>query len=452
MTARSGSRVSFRVLALCAAAAAAASAADVSFGPGARVTALSEQNYAEEVIHGTSLWVVLFYRSSQAQSQVVVSEFGSASETAKTFARFGAADADGAGATIAESYGIQHFPSIFLFPSELEERVTGEQRGLTKVPVPYAGKSNAAAIAKWVTAMLPDKQIFRIDSIEAHEDFLDAFKTDDMQHVILFTDKPKAPPMYRALSLDLRYRVLFGIAGGDPDWRAFLEEKYDVKERPAVLARPPYDSDGQSGGQTLAYSGKLQKEDLADWLAPMALPVESVPEMMQKDMLLAAKLRRRAKDRTLRAQVKELTQATDLDTIKEKCLDNPRVVCAVAHLDGSEKWLSQKVGELQKSVDGLAKKGRVDVQFLWVDASQSTATYDFFDVGGAGGMPSVTFFRHNKDGSWRYQNLRGSFASKSIQVFFTQSVSKGGGTKFDPAAVPAFSTDEVEVPEVTEDE
>lgn len=401
------------------------------------------------LMQSPQVWVILFYKPSDENSKKIAPEFSSAASSLSGIAQLAVVDSSKE-SEIAQHYG-QQVPSILLFPSDLEERDAGDgQMVLTKIPVPYSGGGSAAALKGWVTSNIPDKHILRVNNLEAHEDFLDGFKNDDMQHVILFTDKPKVPMLYRAVSLDLRYRMLFAVAGGgEQDWQNFLGEKYNVTKRPTVIARPPFEKEGQSGGEWITYPGELNHDALLAWLEPMALPQESMgADIIHRERALMSKLHQKAKDSAMKDKVVPLAQVMDRDGLEQVCFRGRS--CAVAHLDGQEKWLGQKIETLKEASEALAKKGRL-MPFVWVDAAQTSVLHDLFDIGSVGGLPSVSFLSQTSDG-WRYTNLRGSFGAKSIQTFTLQSVGKGGRT-FDPESVPDFSTDEVEVSEPsTEDE
>lgn len=233
-------------------AAAAESLYEWSSSP---LTKLGDDNFASEVTSDAKhLWVVEFYADWCGHCKQFAKGFEKAATNLKGLARFGAVNADEAKA-VMQTAGVQGFPTVKVYlPEVTRNPYTGK---MMKTALDYQGPRTARGVVDFATSQLPSFVVPVTDKT------LGDFKANGTQpKALLFTTKTETTPMFKALSLALKGRMLFGEAREKEAPTAATE--MGVASYPALLVLPPGDS------APVVYDGELKPEAVATWLQTFA--------------------------------------------------------------------------------------------------------------------------------------------------------------------------------------
>merc|ERR1740136_419858 len=234
----------------CAAAllvgfAAAADPALYDFAESSLVK-LGDDNFASDMTKDTKhVWVVEYYADWCGHCKSFAKGYEKAATNLKGIVKFGAVNADEAKSTM-QTAGVQSFPTIKLYEAEATRNpYTGK---MMKTAVDYSGPRTARAMVEFATSQLPSFVTPVTDKTAT------AFKANGtLPKALLFTSKSETAPMFKAISLKLKGRMLLGEA----------REK-EVASYPALLVLP--------GGEEapVVYDGELKPEAVATFLEKFA--------------------------------------------------------------------------------------------------------------------------------------------------------------------------------------
>lgn len=150
-------------------------------------------------------------------------------------------------------YDIKGFPTLKVFP--------GDRTRSKKQPIDYQGAREADAIQQELLSRLPTKYVNRVTAAGGKNQLtLEQFwqsKNDTHGKLLLFTDKADTSPVVKALSLQFRSRMVFGVVRNK---ERELVEAFDVDHYPYMLILAP------NGTALQRYKGKIKADAIADHL------------------------------------------------------------------------------------------------------------------------------------------------------------------------------------------
>ena len=367
------------------------------------ITTLNVANFGENVIQNDAIWVVEFYAPWCGHCKSFAPEFEKAAKSLEGIVRFGAVNADDKNAKqIANTYKVHGYPMVYLFPTDPVE-VEGGQ--FTKKPIQYKQPRKALNLVRWALSMMPTKHIAKIVDEEAAQAFVSRHEEDQVPKVLLFSNKKTIAQLYIALSLDFKYRALFGFV--PPDSSADrLREKYNIKKFPTILKL----GDDEAFH---TYEGEITKGPLTDFVTSHALPPSSRATLMQK--FLPTK-KAEAKKREDNAPRPILINTTE--NWKKICVERVGI-CAVAFLDESDSGYERQLRTLDEVLKELPWRYiKVSVQFVIVDGPANREIAKFFESG-ENGYPSMVFVQPK---SSRFLNMEDAFTDDNIVSFVASQV------------------------------
>jgi hypothetical protein len=157
------------------------------------------------------------------------------------------------------------FPKMFLYvPPEFKHNPYTKQvnEHTTK---PYdKNEVSESLIYNFIIQNIPSRSVAL--NTENHETFMSNFA---MNKVILFTEKPKAPLMWRGLSNYFYDRIAFAHVGKD---QTALTKKYQIQTFPTIIIHQVHEEEAPLETQTYQiYVGKLDATDIAQAFEKFAL-------------------------------------------------------------------------------------------------------------------------------------------------------------------------------------
>jgi len=220
----------------------------------------------------TAVWAVVFsVEDGCAPCKAFAPQFSLAAEKLRGLARFGAVDCSAANKAFCAGAGLRGLPAVKLYSWEARTNPYKPRDGLVKFPTEYTGELSARALSAAVTAALPYEFVLNVSS--AQPDWRAQLSGDPLPLALLFTDKPGATSLYRALSLLFRRRLRLAVARADD---ATLAAAFGVSAAPALVLQ-------LSSGELVLYDGELKAAALTAFLEQHAAPLPvSINEASQE--------------------------------------------------------------------------------------------------------------------------------------------------------------------------
>jgi protein disulfide-isomerase A6 len=393
------------------------------------ITTIHHENFRDAVLQGDNMWVVEYYAPWCGHCKSFAPEYEKAAKALDGIVKFGAVNADDKNAGgVAAAFKVEGYPTIHLFPSDLVEHEGegGGEGSYTKVPIAFQGERSANTLVKWVLSQMPTKHIRKITDEDSEKAFLAEFADDNLPKVLLFSNKKIIAPLYISLSLDFKYRALFGFVPGDES-ASEIREKYKVTSFPTIIVIGEDD-------EFHTYEGDVAKGPLADFMKAHALPAASRNTMMAKVLQEEALAKKREKDqkRVLNAPKPQLINTTD--QWKKLCIQRVVGLCAIALLDPSDSGFANQLQALQDVAKLLpAKVSSLSVQIVIIDGPTNFEIANYFE--NSNGYPSMVFAQPKRG---RYINLIGSFTRDSIVSFVENKVVSAPGKSYEESKIPTF--------------
>eukprot|EP00760_Papus_ankaliazontas_P028047 PhM_4_TR3501/c1_g2_i1/m.39214/K09584/PDIA6, TXNDC7; protein disulfide-isomerase A6 len=384
---------------------------------------LNHDNFKQHVMETDAIWIIEFYAPWCGHCKAFTPEYEKAAKSLAGIVKFGAVNGDDQNAAgIAQAFGVQGYPTIKLFPSELTKH---EKEGtFSKVPIDYQGERSAAALVRWVLSRMPTQHIERITGAESHKAFLDRFADDSLPKVMLFTNKKHIAPLYTSLSLDFKYRALFGVVQ-QSDETAALQKKYAVKKFPTIVL--------VTDDETQTFNGDINKDELVAFVEPHALPASSRPQMMAKVMEEEEAAKKKAElEKRLANAPKPRVLKSD-EEWRSLCLDRVVGMCAVAMLDPNDSGYERQLEALEEAATVLPTKSSVSMQIVILDGPTNFEIANFFENNN--GYPSLVFVHPKRE---RFVNFIGAFNVDGIVSFAQTKAIKSSGHAYKASEAPAL--------------
>jgi len=351
------------------------------------VISLTKDTFLNQVFGTEYVWLVEFYAPWCGHCKSLAPEWEKVAQNLKGIVKVAAVNCDDE-KDLAGHFGIQGFPTIKLFPSELTPSPDG--KGFVKTPQDYQGARSAAAIADFAVKQLPSYVATVTEKSLAK--FLDEEPTLDK--VLLFTNKKETTSLYKALSIDYHHQLSLGQVR---DTEKSVVERYGVTKFPTLLVIP-------SSGEPVTYSGDLKHDLLFKFLKPFAKPPKEQKEQAKQKSGDKAPEPEPEQIRDAREQVKD--QATF-----EKICHNTAASCIITFLD----TLNTSPEEHQKYLEQLhliQEKHKKFFRFIWLDGVAQTDFTEKFYLNS--GFPNLMLYNHKKSS---YIPYVGSFNEEAVTEY-----------------------------------
>ncbi|KAJ3299549.1 protein disulfide isomerase (PDI) protein [Borealophlyctis nickersoniae] len=342
-----------------------------------------------------------------------VPQYKKAAEKLKGLAKVVAIDCDDEkNRPVCGQYDIKGFPTIKLF--------SGGKKGL---PEDYNGARTAkdivdAAIKKIRGNVIPIGGTSK--KAVTYDEFLKK-ETGKTPKVILVSQKPSTPPLFKALSAEYKGRLIFGEAKNT--YRDAVE-KLGVDSVPAV-----YLVGKEEDAKPVRYEGAMKYAALTEFLDKYAAPKgDGKAKSGQK----AKESKPKKPAAPFNATLPELKTQSDLENL---CLKT-NSVCAVSFLalepeyEESVKVHKQYLSILE-SLNAKYHEKQDDASplvFSWVNAiERGRNLMRQFDVSDM--LPGMVVFVNNANGSGRkvYRLFMGAFEEKALDKFLKETLGGGAG-------------------------
>jgi protein disulfide-isomerase A6 len=172
------------------------------YGKDSGVIELTKSNFAETVFGSEHVWLVEFYAPWCGHCKRLAPEWEKLAKSMKGIVKVAAVNGD-AEKELAGHYQIQGFPTIKVFPSQVQKAPKGE--GFIKVPEDYNGPRTASAMANFAISKMPN-YVTKVTSKNIDEFVGSA----DIGKALLFTNKKETTSLYKALAIDYHNRLNLG--------------------------------------------------------------------------------------------------------------------------------------------------------------------------------------------------------------------------------------------------
>ncbi|CAI5967961.1 unnamed protein product [Closterium sp. NIES-64] len=156
---------------------------------------------------------------------------------------------------------IKELPAFRLYPWEVRANPYTHKR-YKDAPQVFTGDNTAKALVSFATAALPHDLVANISSGASADAFLSTNAT--LNKVVLFSTKPAVTPLFKALSLQFRKRLVFAQAKSTDE---ALAASFGATSFPALFLHKP-------DGNRQLYDGPLKPEPIAAFLEQFAAPAE----------------------------------------------------------------------------------------------------------------------------------------------------------------------------------
>lgn len=320
-------------------------------------------------------------------------------------------------AKLAQQYGL----SVTLLPlnevEDLEECISvvifpfGDDKDDYEV---YKGELESKALSKAALASLPPDLVTQVT-----DKTIDEFAGQHLlkPKIILFSNKPEVPGMFKALSVNFRKHLVFGqVAVSEPK----LMEEFGVTQLPAVRFMVPNPSEKwQEGKVSMSiqiYNGPLKYKNIAFYLQGLVESLSQLYNLPSEDV-----------------------DAPEVETDEgfEAACGSTGRLCVVTFVKGADSSSGRGGVKDLENLMSLAGRWAAGGQysFLWVDPSKSPGFAAQLGVTPSTTLPAVVMMSPRKK---RYAIHDGDFSFKDVNAFLEGLLS--GKVKTLPLEeLPSFS-------------
>ncbi|CAO0803515.1 unnamed protein product [Mucor circinelloides] len=366
------------------------------YGPRDDVTELTPHNFGPAILDTDQLVAVEFYAPWCGHCQRLAPEWKKVATNLKGLVNVGAVDCDvETNKGLCAMYEIKGFPTIKLFSPELrKDKRTGQ---MTKVPTDYQGPRDAKSMVDYFLSSQPSNVQFvkwNAKDVKSKKSItLDNFlqtKNETLPKALLFTNKPTTTPLYKALSVDFKNRMLTGEVKQSE--RNIVSE-YGVESFPTLLIVSP-----EHG--TVKFEGKLNRENLKAFMEKYALPSDKKSPPSPPPKKAAETPKKKAKE--------VIAYNTD-KILEEKCLKlTGNSVCVIAITGDEDK--QETLDTLNALKDKVSSSQQnLDFEYGWIHGDQSKDILNTLQL--SEDYPSIFILHPSKNlfrnyvGSWSEENL-----------------------------------------------
>lgn len=230
---------------------------------GENIITLSETNFHREVMENPQVSVVTFY-TNESENEDLVKEIQFLSEKTRGFLRIGAVDCSSEiNKLLCESQEISKYPQINIYRPVAAEK--DEKGFIKKQRTEYTGEKKAKYIAEYGLASIPSLVAPLTNGnteTNAQINYNTFLGVATFPKLVLVSNKPETPLLFRALSLEFLGRVIFGEI---KEKETELIELLNIKTYPTVIFFQP-------GSSTpIVYEGEKNHDGIVDFINKTAI-------------------------------------------------------------------------------------------------------------------------------------------------------------------------------------
>ncbi|KAK4512730.1 uncharacterized protein ATC70_003436 [Mucor velutinosus] len=367
------------------------------YGPRDDVTELTPHNFGPAILDTDQLVAVEFYAPWCGHCQRLAPEWKKVATNLKGLVNVGAVDCDvETNKGLCAMYEIKGFPTIKVFSPDLrKDKRTGQ---MTKVPTDYQGPRDAKSMVDYFLSSQPsnvqfvkwnERDVKSKKSITL-ENFLQT-KNETLPKALLFTNKPTTTPLYKALSVDFKDRMLTGEVKQSE--RNIVSE-YGVESFPTLLIISP-----EHG--TVRFEGKLNRENLKAFMEKYALPSDKKSPPSPPPQKKATEIPKK--------KAKQVIAFDNDKVLEEQCLKlTGNSVCVIAITGDEDKQDTlETLNALKDKVS--PSQQNLNFEYGWIHANQSKEIINTLQL--SEDYPSIFIVHPSKNlfrnyvGSWSEDNL-----------------------------------------------
>ncbi|CAI7799030.1 unnamed protein product, partial [Closterium sp. NIES-54] len=260
MAARCRISMSPKLLAAFAVALRLVALAAAMFAPDGNVASLDSESFASQVLGQPAVWLVEYHQDKCEPCMQFAPEVAKAADSLKGLVKVGAINCNKAPDVCMQAQ-IKELPAFRLYPWEVKANPYTHKR-YKDAPQVFTGDNTAKALVSFATAALPHDLVVNISSGASADAFLTANAT--LNKVVLFSTKPAVTPLFKALSLQFRKRLVFAQAKSTDE---ALAASFGAASFPALFLH-------KADGTRQIYEGPLKPEPIAAFLEQFAAPAE----------------------------------------------------------------------------------------------------------------------------------------------------------------------------------
>jgi len=294
---------------------------------------------------------------------------------------------------------------VKMFPWSTVAAPNGQPGQVVKEPTDYNGPRTAASVANAAINMLPNF-VHKIDDEASQEKFFG----NSHSKVLLFTDKTSTPTLFKALALEYRNRLTFGIIKSS---KTELVEKYGVTKFPTVLV--------QKNGETTTtpFEGKIGFDSLNAFLKKFAPTLRNTYANGASDESDEEVVSAKPIDPT-EFELKRITSAEEWET---NCKERSGL-CAVAVLDPYN--YPDDLEKQEALLTELAAQYTGKLHLMWFAAREQPS---FCDAFGLSNFPALLLVNPARlEGhKTRFSLYRGAFNEEDISSYLDRFLAGGRG-------------------------
>ncbi|ORX82201.1 thioredoxin-like protein [Basidiobolus meristosporus CBS 931.73] len=389
------------------------------------VVAITEKNFRKEVLETEQVVLMEFFAPWCGYCQKLVPDYKKVAQNLKGLVKVAAVDCDDEqNKPICATYGIQGFPTIKLFPSELKLDAKHPNKA-TKLPIDYTGPRSAKAMVDFAVSKIPSYvQTVSSDASKKKaltmEEFL-AQGGEDSPKAILFTNKDKTTTLYKALSVDYHNRITLGQV---KNTESEIVQRYNVEKFPTLLVFP-------KGAQSepVVYDGALKHAALFEFMgqyAPSKASQKSRPNPPETKPFNP-----------------EIVKIESQAQLEQECLSKGGF-CAISFLSVEPEY-PESVAEFESNLALLrkVKKAQHDknqaIHFVWVNALEKPQLMKDLDL--SSDIPNMVVVKHSKRA---YRPFIGGFDEGSLDAYLSETA-QGKGRFFSYNLEPQLETRKLDI-------
>jgi len=362
---------------------------------------LTDKNFKSLVLDSPSVWMVEFYAPWCGHCKNLAPAFEAAAANLKGIAKLGAINCDEE-KNVCGQFKIEGFPTLKVFG----EHAKDAKGNLVKQPKPYNGGRTAAAIANFMAEQIPNVVQTVTDSS------LEKFLASPQQKFLLFTDKSKPSNLVKAVALEYKDSLQFGIVTKQ---QKKIAEKYEVTEFPAALVI-------NKEGKVEKLEGKIARESLYQFAGKFATAKPKEDSSSQSNK----------KPATPPPVVKaEVVHVTSDELLQEKCYNH--ALCVIAILNEEED--SEVHRTYTEQLLQVAEKFKTSFRFVWVDGVKHPHLMEELNAGSD--LPQVVAVNSKRLAS---ANFLGAFGVDSITSWL-ERILRGTARVYEIRKLPTLNFD-----------
>ncbi len=227
-----------------------------TFSSSQQVIELNESNFDQTIYESTGMWMVAFVAPWCGYCKRLEPEYEKAAKSLGGVVNIAKVNAD-LHKNLAARFQVKGFPTIKFFPA-------GDRKAKQNVE-DYQSERSAKAIVDYSMYRfnsLPDP-VRTIQNQNSLEDFVK--QNNNRAKVILFSQKPSNPSLYKSIALELQgQNAVFGFVGNS-DTKKDLLDALELTDPKSLIVIPAQVDDLK---QRALYSGELKKNQILQFLKP----------------------------------------------------------------------------------------------------------------------------------------------------------------------------------------